>query len=325
MKILVTGGAGFIGSHLIGELLAKRHSIVAIDNFDPFYDIHLKKENIKLYQNESRFKFLEIDIRNRKMLSNVFASHRFDVCIHLAAKAGVRPSIQDPVSYYSTNVDGTLNLLEEARLHKLDHFIFGSSSSVYGKRNQIPFTETDALLSPISPYAATKIAGESLCHVYHELYGIRMTLLRFFTVYGPRQRPEMAIHKFTRMVDQGDTLTLYGDGSSIRDYTYVTDIVQGMTAALKGEWGYEIFNLGDSKTVPLNHLIYLIEKNLGKKAKIKKMKDQAGDVPMTFANIAKANHSLNYLPKINIEEGIKNFCQWFLERKSLRTRLKKNH
>jgi UDP-glucuronate 4-epimerase len=312
-RVLITGGAGFIGSHLIKELLSKQISVVCLDNFDPFYDPEIKKKNLKAFKDDKRFKFVKGDIRNRNTLSKLFSAHRFDACIHLAAKAGVRPSIQDPFSYHEVNVDGTLNLLEEARLHHLDHFIFGSSSSVYGRRSQVPFSEEDPLNSPVSPYASTKISGESLCHVYHELYGIRITSLRFFTVYGPRQRPEMAIHKFTRAIYDEKVLTLFGDGSSLRDYTYVTDIVQGILAALAGRWSYEVINLGDSDSVPLMKLIGLIEKNLGKKANLKRMKDQAGDVPVTCADISKANRLLNYHPKIRIEEGIQKFCQWFME------------
>lgn len=313
MKILVTGGAGFIGSHLIGELLSDKASIVCFDNFDPFYDPKIKKNNLKPYLKHPRFKLIKGDLRNRAQISRLFASHRFDVCVHLAAKAGVRPSIQDPFVYHEVNVEGTLNLLEEAREHKLGHFIFGSSSSVYGKRNKIPFSEEDALLSPVSPYASTKISGEALCHVYHELYGIRMTLLRFFTVYGPRQRPEMAIHKFTRAIYEGKAIAFYGDGSSIRDYTYVTDIIQGIKGALNGNGSYEVFNLGDSKTVTLYQLVELIEKNLNRKAKLRKMTDQAGDVPVTCANIDKAKRLLGYEPRVLIADGIQRFCEWFLE------------
>jgi UDP-glucuronate 4-epimerase len=312
MKVLVTGGAGFIGSHLIGELLSKKMSVVCFDNFDPFYNPQIKKKNIFPYKNHRQFIFVKGDVRNRKALSKLFASHRFNVCIHLAARAGVRPSIQDPFIYHDVNVNGTLNLLAEARLHRLDHFIFGSSSSVYGRRNKVPFLEEDPLSSPVSPYAATKIAGESLCHVYHELYGIRITSLRFFTVYGPRQRPEMAIHKFARAIHEGKTLTLFGDGSSLRDYTYVTDIVDGILEVIKGRWSYEVINLGDSKSIPLTKLVKLIENNLGKKAKLKYMEDQAGDVPLTCADISKARRLLNYGPKVEIEEGVRRFCQWFV-------------
>lgn len=312
-RILVTGGAGFIGSHLIGDLLADETSVVCFDNFDPFYDPKIKRGNLKPYLKHPRFTLVKGDLRNRKHLPELFSNDHFDVCVHLAAKAGVRPSIQDPAIYHEVNVEGTLNLLEEARKHKLEHLIFGSSSSVYGKRNRIPFSEEDALLSPVSPYASTKISGEALCHVYHELYGIRMTLLRFFTVYGPRQRPEMAIHKFTRMIYEGKEIPFYGDGTSIRDYTYVTDIVQGIKGAIQGNWPYEIFNLGDSKTVRLSELVSLIEKNLNRKAQLKKMSDQAGDVPVTCANIDKARRLLGYEPRVPIADGIQQFCQWFLE------------
>jgi len=313
VKILVTGGAGFIGSHLIGELLAGGHTVVCMDNFDPFYDVAIKRKNLKLHSDHARFIFVEGDIRNRAQVTRVFSEHRFDACVHLAARAGVRPSIQDPVLYCGVNVEGTINLLEEARLHRLDHFVFGSSSSVYGKRSVVPFSEKDPLHSPASQYAATKIAGESLCHVYHDLYGMRVTSLRFFTVYGPRQRPEMAIHKFTRLIHEGKEVQVYGDGQSSRDYTFVTDIVQGIMGVLKGGWQYEVLNLGDSKSVPLIYLVNLIEKNLGKKANIKWMPDQPGDVPTTCADISKANRLVQYQPKIVIEEGIQRFCRWFLE------------
>ncbi len=314
MKILVTGGAGFIGSHLIEALLDQRHSVVCLDSLDPFYDIKLKKENLKLFKDHVRFQFVKGDIRNKKTLSNLFLKNRFQACIHLAARAGVRPSIQDPVLYADVNVNGTLNLLEEARIHQLDHFIFASSSSVYGRRNGVPFSEEDALLSPVSPYAATKISGEALCHVYHDLYKIRMSVLRFFTVYGPRQRPEMAIHKFTRAIHEGKPLTLFGDGNTSRDYTFISDIVQGILSVLNGKWAYEIFNLGDSKTISLIELVRLIEANLKKKAKIQWMKDQAGDVPITCADISKAKKLLKYDVKVPIEDGIRFFCEWFLER-----------
>lgn len=317
MKIMVTGGVGFIGSHLIQALLDRGHFVVCLDNFDPFYDIRIKKKNLELFKNHPRFKFVQADICNRGAISKVFAAHRFETCFHLAAKAGVRPSIEDPGSYAEVNVQGTLHLLEEARLHGVKHFVFASSSSVYGRRNRIPFDETDALLSPVSPYAATKIAGESLAHVYHDLYQMKMTVLRFFTVYGPRQRPEMAIHKFARAINEGKPLTLFGQGSSSRDYTYISDIVQGLVNVLEGRWSYEIINLGDSKTVPLIKLVNLIEKNLGKKAKIKWMKDQPGDVPITCANISKAKKLLGYSVKVPIEEGIKRFCEWFLKQGSV--------
>ncbi len=317
MKILVTGGAGFIGSHLIEALLDQKHHVVCLDSLDPFYDVRLKKENLKLFKDHPHFQFIKGDIRNKKTLSKIFSQNRFQACIHLAARAGVRPSIQDPALYADVNVNGTLNLLEEARIHKLDHFIFASSSSVYGRRNGVPFSEEDALLSPVSPYAATKIAGEALCHVYHDLYKIRMSVLRFFTVYGPRQRPEMAIHKFTRAIHEGKPLTLFGNGNTSRDYTFISDIVQGILYVLNGKWSYEIFNLGDSKTISLIQLVHLIEANLKKKAKIQWMKDQAGDVPITCADISKAKKLLNYDVKVPIEDGIKYFCNWFLKQRSL--------
>lgn len=312
-KILVTGSAGFIGSHLVESLLNDGFEVVGVDNFDPFYDPRIKKINIEGFIKNQRFCLETVDIRNSVKLSKVFGKHHFSHCIHLAARAGVRPSIQDPALYHDVNIQGTLNLLNLCRDFEVENFIFGSSSSVYGKRNRVPFSEVDALLSPVSPYAATKIAGEALCHVYHDLYGIRMSCLRFFTVYGPRQRPEMAIHKFIRAIDRGKVLTLFGDGRSSRDYTFFSDIIQGIRACLNGRWSYEIFNLGDSKAISLIQLVRLIEKRLAKKAKIRWMSDQPGDVPKTFADISKARKTLGYNPQVEIGQGIDLFCHWFRE------------
>lgn len=313
VNILVTGGAGFIGSHLTAALLSRRHRVVCLDNLDPFYDPAIKRANIKPYKNHAKYTFVKGDICDRKTVSKIFKMHRYDVCIHLAAKAGVRPSIDDPYAYERVNVLGTLNLLEEAGRARTSHFIFGSSSSVYGVRNTVPFSEDDALLSPASPYAGTKISGEALCHVYHHLYGLKATVLRFFTVYGPRQRPEMAIHKFVRAIWNDEPVTIYGDGSARRDYTYVSDIIGGILAALEGPWRFEIINLGDSRATSLSNLVELIECCLGKKAKFRRMADQPGDVPVTFAEISKARRLLEYDPQVGIEEGIGLFCKWFRE------------
>lgn len=309
--ILVTGGAGFIGSHLCEQLLARDNRVVCVDNFDPYYPAQVKKNNIRNALTNKSFKLAECDIRNRDGLEKIFHNHRIDSVIHLAARAGVRSSISDPLFYQDVNVRGTVNLLELSREWSIKNFVFGSSSSVYGVRNEIPFREDDSLAQPISPYAASKQAGELFCYTYHHLYPIPITCLRFFTVYGPRQRPDMAIHKFTRLIDQGEEIPLYGDDSSKRDYTYISDIIDGILSALERKFAFEIINLGDSKTIELKQLVSLIEKNLSKKAKVRELPVQAGDVPITCADISKARKLLNYNPKVRIEEGIKNFVQWY--------------
>jgi len=315
MKILVTGGAGFIGSHLTDKLLSMNHEIVCVDNFNTYYDPKIKRENIKPFLDSKNYTIHEHNIQNYEELKKIFYKENFQAVIHLAARAGVRPSIEEPDLYNRVNVIGTTNLLDLAKDTKVPQFIFGSSSSVYGINSKVPFSEDDKIDRPISPYAATKIAGEMLCHVYHNLYGIRITSLRFFTVYGPRQRPEMAIHKFADMIYNGVAIPFFGDGSSRRDYTYVDDIVAGIIASLQKNYEYEVFNLGNSHTISLKELVEIIEDNIGRKAVLDKMPMQLGDVPITYSNISKAKKMLGFSPETDIKDGIKKFAGWFLENK----------
>ena len=317
MRVLVTGGIGFIGSHLCQRLLAEGHAIVCLDNYDPFYDPAIKRRNLQEIQasgGDGLFQFVEGDIRDKGLLADLFRRSSFDLIIHLAARAGVRPSIQQPLLYEEVNVTGTLNLLEACREFDVTGFIFGSSSSVYGKNTKVPFAEEDRLDAMISPYAVTKRVGELYCYAYHHLYGLNIFCLRFFTVYGPRQRPEMAIHKFARLIREGKKIPLYGDGTSRRDYTYIDDIIGGIIGAVHHLHGYDIFNLGESQTTPLRELISLIEQALGKKAEVEELPEQPGDVPITYADIAKARRLLGYDPRVGIEEGVMRFVQWFRDR-----------
>lgn len=316
MSILVTGGAGFIGSHVVDKLVETKERVICIDNLDPFYDPEIKRRNIKHNLKKENFKFFEIDIRDKEKLRDIFQKEEIDKVIHLAAKAGVRPSIENPLVYEDVNVSGTINLLELSREYEVKNFIFGSSSSVYGINKKVPFSEDDKVEKQISPYAASKRSAELFCHTYSYLYKIPIICLRFFTVYGPRQRPEMAIHKFTRLIDQGKEIPVFGDGSSKRDYTYIGDVVDGIINSLGKRFDFEIFNLGNSKTVELRYLIELIEENLGKRAKIKQLPDQLGDVPITFADISKAEKLLEYKPRVEIEDGIKRFVEWYKENKN---------
>ena len=313
-NILITGAAGFIGSHLSDRLLKEDYRIICLDNLDAFYDPQIKRENLRPLLANNNFTLIEGDIRNLELLTDIFEGNRIDVIVHIAARAGVRPSIIEPLLYYDVNVRGTTNLLEMAKLYHVKKFIFASSSSVYGENEKVPFREDDNVDYPISPYAATKKAGELIAFTYHHLFGIPVTCLRFFTVYGPRQRPEMAIHKFTRLIYEGKSIPVYGDGTSRRDYTYIDDIIAGITASINTELGYEIINLGESKTVRLSELIYLIEENLQKKAVIEWLPEQPGDVPVTFADIDKARKLLGYAPCVDIKEGVGRFVKWFLER-----------
>ncbi len=310
-SILVTGGAGFIGSHLVEELLAQGHEVVALDNFDTFYDPEVKRRNVEPFLSRPGFALVDGDIRDAKVVDGVFASHPVGVVVHLAARAGVRPSIQQPLLYTDVNVNGTVVLLEACRKHRIGKFIFGSSSSVYGNSLKAPFSEKDDVLMPISPYAATKKAGELLCATYHALYRLNVHCLRFFTVYGPRQRPEMAIHKFTRLIDRGIPLARFGDGSTRRDYTYITDIVAGVVRSIERVQGYEVINLGGAQTTTLGDLIAMIEQQLGKKALIEESQEQPGDVQATWADVAKAKRLLGYEPKVPIKEGIARFVAWY--------------
>jgi len=315
-NILITGGAGFIGSHLVDRLLAEGDwRVTVVDDFNDFYKPEIKRENIGAHLSNPAFRLIEADIRDRSALTNALAGANFDCLVHLAARAGVRPSLQQPVLYAETNINGTLNLLELAHKHQIKQFVFGSSSSVYGINAKVPFSEEDPIRQPISPYAATKGAGELLCHTYSHLYGLRCVCLRFFTVYGARQRPDLAIHKFAKLISEGRPIPIFGDGTTRRDYTYIDDIIAGVRAAIDYEASeYEVINLGESRTVVLNELISLLESELGKKAIIDRQPLQPGDVPQTFADITKARQLLNYNPRTPIEDGIREFIQWFRQK-----------
>ncbi|MGC8830549.1 MAG: SDR family NAD(P)-dependent oxidoreductase [Verrucomicrobiia bacterium] len=316
MNILVTGGAGFIGSHVCESLLEKGHKVYSFDNLDDFYDPNIKLKTIQEVKTKfPNFVSIVGDLLERKDLKMAFASVKFDQVIHLAAKAGVRPSLEKPALYQRVNVEGTVNLLEAAKSAGVKKFIIASSSSVYGVNSKVPFSEDDPIKSPISPYAASKLACEALGHVYHHIYGFDIVMLRFFTVYGPRQRPDLAIHKFAALMYSDKPIPIFGDGSTARDYTYITDTVQGVVKCVDKEFGYEIINLGESQTVTLLKLVELLEKAMNKKAKIINLPPQPGDVPITYANIEKARKLLNYNPTTKIEDGIKLFVDWFLKMK----------
>ncbi|HEX9756982.1 MAG TPA: GDP-mannose 4,6-dehydratase [Nitrospiria bacterium] len=312
-RVLVTGGAGFIGSHLMERLLGKGLEVVCLDNFDPFYDPNLKRINLKNLLDQSTFTLVEGDIRDLTLLKRLFEEFSFDLVFHGAARAGVRPSLIEPLVYEEVNVRGTLNLLEMAKQFQIKNFVFASSSSVYGSRSEVPFSEKDRVDYPISPYAATKKAGELLCYTYYHLYKIPMACLRFFTVYGPRQRPEMAIHKFTRLIHEGKPIPLYGGGKSRRDYTYIDDAIDGVVRALDRKSGFEVLNIGESQTVTLFEMVRKIESLLGKKAQIEFLPEQPGDVPLTYADVKRAGEVLGYFPRTSFEDGMKGFIQWFLE------------
>lgn len=311
MKVFITGGAGFIGSHTTAALLNRGDRVVCLDNFNDFYSPQRKRKNVAEFLDNPNYRLYEGDIRDQKRLEEVFAREKPDKVIHIAAMAGVRPSIQRPLLYEEVNVKGTLNMLEAARRHRVTHFLFASSSSVYGGQEKVPFSEDDPIARPISPYAATKAAGELLCHTYHHLYGLNVTCLRFFTVYGPKGRPDMAPYLFTKWVFEGAELKMFGDGTTCRDYTYIDDIVSGVVAALDANLGYEVINLGNSQTVALRDLIALVEALVGKKAKIVPLPMQPGDVPRTWADISKARRLLGYNPRTPIEEGMKHFVAWY--------------
>ncbi len=311
-SILVTGGAGFIGSHLVERLLGEGDwQVTVVDNFNDFYSPEFKRSNISSFLENPRFSLSEIDICDAEKLRDVFAEKNFDTIVHLAARAGVRPSLSQPELYAQTNINGTLNLLELSKEYGVEQFVFGSSSSVYGINRKIPFAEADQIQQPISPYAATKAAGELLCHTYSHLYPIRTVCLRFFTVYGARQRPDLAIRKFSRLILEDKPIPLFGDGTTRRDYTYIDDIIQGVRAAIDyTQTNHEVFNLGESQTVELKELIRLLEENLDKKATIDYQPMQPGDVPQTFADINKSRKLLGYNPQTKIEDGIKKFTDW---------------
>jgi UDP-glucuronate 4-epimerase len=313
MNILVTGGAGFIGSHLVERLLAQGHEVAVVDDFNDFYDPAIKEENVRGFAGQVQVH--RSDIRDGTAVERIFAERKFDTVVHLAARAGVRPSIREPKLYIDTNITGSFHLLEAARRTGVPRFVCASSSSVYGVLKTAPFREDMCLNQTISPYAATKLAVEQLCSNYSHLYGMRTINLRFFTVYGPRQRPDLAIHSFTRAIHAGQPIQQFGDGSTRRDYTYVDDILQGVTACLSYEGQLcDVFNLGESQTTTLRELISQIEQALGKKADVRVLPEQPGDVPLTYADISKAREKLGYAPHTQIAEGIPKFVQWFLAR-----------
>lgn len=311
---MITGGAGFIGSHLVDRLLSEGGwRVSVVDDFNDFYDPAIKRANVKRHENDQNYRLFEADIRDRAALKLIFEQESFSCIVHLAARAGVRPSLARPLLYAETNINGTINLLELAREHTIRQFVFGSSSSVYGINAKVPFSEEDPIRQPISPYAATKAAGELICHTYTHLYGIRCVCLRFFTVYGPRQRPDLAIHKFARLISEGKSVPVFGDGTTRRDYTYIDDIIAGVRAAIDYDGSqYEVINLGESRTVELRELISLLEKELAATAKIDRQPLQRGDVPQTFADITKARRVLAYDPQTQFEEGIRRFVEWWI-------------
>jgi UDP-glucuronate 4-epimerase len=322
--ILVTGGAGFIGSHLTRRLLARGDRVTVLDDFNDFYDPSRKRANVAPFLDRpapsapsapSDYRLVEGDIRDAALVDRLFAEGRFDGVVHLAARAGVRPSLKEPILYEDVNCIGTLRLLEAARRHGPKTFIFGSSSSVYGINTKVPFSEDDEVNQPISPYATTKRAGELLCYNYHHLYGFRIACLRFFTVYGPGQRPEMAIHKFTDLLWQGKAVPMFGDGGSLRDYTYVDDIVDGVVASLDLAPGFEILNLGGADTTSLRDLVLWIAQELAVEPRIDYLPAQPGDVPITYADVSKAARLLGYSPKVPIREGLRRFVNWYREDK----------
>lgn len=311
MELLVTGGAGFIGSHLTEKLLERGDRVVVLDNLNDYYNPRIKEQNLARAMKSTSMSFIKGDILDMKLLQKIFDENSFDVIVHLAARAGVRPSLEQPLLYEEVNCRGTLNLLEMARRHQIKRFVFASSSSVYGNVKETPFREDARIDKPISPYAATKAAGELYCFNYHHLFGISCNVLRFFTVYGPRQRPDMAIHKFTTLIDQGREVPFFGDGSTERDYTFYSDIVNGVTAAIDRDLGFEIFNLGESRTTSLSRLLEIIEKELGRKAVRNNLPIQPGDVEITCADVSRARRLLDYNPSTTIEEGVHRFMQWY--------------
>jgi UDP-glucuronate 4-epimerase len=312
MRILVTGGAGFIGSHTVDRLLAEGADVTVLDEFNDYYDPNIKRANVAAFKGNVRV--VEGDIRNRDVVNTTFREGKFDTVIHLAARAGVRPSIEDPELYLNTNIYGTHHLLEAAKQTNVPRFLFASSSSVYGINEKVPFSETDRIEQTISPYAMTKMCGEQMCSNYTNLYDIRTVCLRFFTVYGPRQRPDLAISKFTRLINEGKPVPRYGDGSTARDYTFCHDIVDGIIASMKYEGDkFDIFNLGGSQTTTLSELITAVETALGKPAIIDHLPMQPGDVPRTFADVSKAKRLLGYSPHTPIQVGIPQFVAWYLD------------
>jgi UDP-glucuronate 4-epimerase len=310
-NIFITGAAGFIGSHVAEALIARGDRVCGLDNFDPFYGRAIKEGNLAALRQRQEFRFLEADIRDASALAGWDDGVRPDALIHLAAKAGVRPSVADPAGYADVNVLGTIRMLEWARERKVPQVLFASSSSVYGGNTKVPFSEDDFVDCPVSPYAATKKAGELLCHTYCHLYGMNVAALRFFTVYGPRQRPEMAIHKFTRRILEGKEIELYGDGMSRRDYTFIGDIVAGVLGALHAPPGYRVYNLGESATISLSDLVGLLEQACGRTVSRRNLPPQPGDVPLTYADITRAKAEIGYEPRTPIRQGVTAFVEWY--------------
>jgi UDP-glucuronate 4-epimerase len=312
VNFLVTGGAGFIGSNLCERLLRSGHAVWAFDDLNDFYDPRFKQRNLRSIETlGKKFEFVRGDVTDRAALDGLLGRVKFDQIVHLAARAGVRPSLEQPALYQRVNVEGTVNLLEAARANAVKKITIASTSSVYGLNSKVPFAESDPIFSAISPYAASKLACEALGHVYHHLYGMDVVMLRFFTVYGPRQRPDLAIYKFAKLITAGKPIPVFGDGSAARDYTFISDILDGITACTQKEFGFEIFNLGESQTVRLDQMIALLEDALGKKAVIDRQPLQPGDVPLTFADISKARALLGYQPHVKAEQGIPRFVEWF--------------
>jgi len=309
--IFITGGAGFIGSTLTERLLERGDRVVCIDDFDDFYDPAIKRRNVRKALASDRYRLVEGDICDLPLLQRLFDEEEVDVVVHIAARAGVRPSIVEPLLYQKVNVEGSNNLFEVARDHEVPNFVFTSSSSVYGENEKVPFAEEDPVNYPISPYAATKRAGELIAHTYHHLFGLNITCLRPFTVYGPRQRPEMAIHLFLRAILEGRPIKMFGDGTSSRDYTYIDDLVEGFVAAIDRPLGYEIINLGEHEVTTLKELIEMIGEAVGKRPIIEQLPMQPGDVPRTFADVSKARRLLGYEPKVSMREGIRRFVEWY--------------
>ncbi len=311
MRVLLTGAAGFIGSHVAEALLDRGDEVVGFDNFNSFYDPAIKRRNAAALSSRPGFEMVESDLLDPAGLDVAFARGGFDAVVHLAAWAGVRPSIGNAGLYVDVNVRGTVDLLERARARGVGRFVFASSSSVYGGRTEVPFRETDPVDQPISPYAATKKAGEVLCYTWHHLHGLHVAALRFFTVYGPRQRPEMAIHRFATRMARGEEVVLYGDGSSARDYTYVGDIVKGVVASLDRCQGYEVYNLGESRLTTLSELVDKLARALKLTPRLRFEPEQPGDVPITYADVTKARERLGYDPSTTVDEGLERFAEWF--------------
>lgn len=312
-KVLITGAAGFIGSHLTDALLARGDAVAGMDCFNDYYDPAIKRSNLKNAMTSDRFRLYEDDICDEARVRTIFETEKPDVVVHLAARAGVRPSLQDPNLYHRVNVIGSQHILDACRDYKPSHLVFASSSSVYGGSTEVPFREDNPVMKPISPYAATKRMNELQAHVYSHVYGVHVTMLRFFTVYGPRQRPDMAIHKFTRAILEGKTLPKFGDGTTRRDYTYIEDIIDGLLRCVDTPFRYEVFNLGESHTTTLSELIELIAKHTGKSPIIEELPTQAGDVSITYADVSHARESLGYNPSFTMDEGIRRFVEWYRE------------